>query len=84
MDDGTVRWISSTKHLDSWSVPDDGSRDVFVRPSWAEGSERPRAELVVGQRVAFDAETGANASRAKRIPANLPPTTLCSWKSEEL
>ena len=39
MDDGTVRWISSTKHFGVHrSVPDDGSRDAFVRPSWTEGS----------------------------------------------
>jgi cold shock CspA family protein len=30
MAEGTVRWISSTKHF-GFLVLDDGSRDVFVR-----------------------------------------------------
>jgi len=64
MADGTMRWISSSKHF-GFMVPHDGSREVFVHFSFIEGFNNQ--ELVVGQRVTFHAETDANGSPTTRV-----------------
>lgn len=62
MTTGTVQWFNATKGF-GYIIPDDGTFDVFVDVCSTVGHR----ELTEGQRVTFDAESGAKGRQATRV-----------------
>jgi CspA family cold shock protein len=64
MPEGTVKWFNASKGY-GFVTPDDGTSDVFVHFSAIEGSGY--RELVEGQRVQFESESGQKGPQAKSV-----------------
>jgi CspA family cold shock protein len=64
--EGTVKWFNSSKGY-GFIAPDDETPDVFVHFSAIDGAGY--RELVEGQRVQFEAESGAKGPQAKSVRA---------------
>ena len=61
---GTVKWFNASRGY-GFITPDDGSPDVFAHTSSIAGSAP--TELLEGQKVDFDAETGPKGLQARRV-----------------
>ena len=61
---GTVKWFNASKGY-GFITPDDGSPDVFAHFSSIEGSGY--RELIEGQKVEFQSESGAKGPQAKSV-----------------
>jgi len=61
---GTVKWFNASKGY-GFITPDDGSPDVFAHFSSIEGSGY--RELIEGQKVEFQSESGQKGPQAKSV-----------------
>ena len=64
MSTGSVKWFSDEKGF-GFITPDDQSKDLFVHHSEIVGSGFK--ELIEGQRVEFESETGPKGLQAKSV-----------------
>lgn len=60
---GTVKWFNKDKGF-GFIAPDDGARDIYVHVS---NVDTPDNNLMDGQRVEFDTETGRKGPEAVRV-----------------